>query len=219
MTQPETNRQSAVNVIVVDDDPLVRRALSTMLTESGYQVRTFADGESAQEAIQRGPVDVVVLDVMMPGLSGLDVCRRLKQSEAGKRVPVVLLTALGSAEDVLTGLDAGADEFLTKPIEPEVLEARMRAILRFKRAQERAGEAPKLPTLPELLTARVRELADQSGLSPREREVLDLLLLGRTMDEIGVALSISPRTAKFHQANVLNKLGAESRLELLRLML
>jgi DNA-binding response OmpR family regulator len=205
--------------MVVDDDALVRRTLSLMLEASGYRVEATEDGLEAQAAVERGEVDLVILDVMMPKLCGLEVCRRIKSTPSGRLVPVVLLTAYSDTDEVIAGLNAGADDFLKKPIEPTELEARVRAILRFKRSQRDATAPNPDHTLPELIAARVRDLSDKARLSPREREALDLLLLGRSMDEIAVALEISPRTAKFHQANVLRKLGAESRLELLRLLL
>jgi len=207
---------SPLRVLLVDDDALVRRTLTTMLESSDYCVLACADGTEALALIERASVDLAILDVMMPGLSGLEVCRRIRRSERGRCVPVVLLTALGAPEDVIAGLEAGADEFLTKPIDLSVLQARLRALLRFQAVQRRSSVTPSLP---EMVAARVSQLADRGGLSSRERQVLDLLLLGRTMEEIALVLEISPRTVKFHQANVLDKLGAESRLDLLRLIL
>lgn len=214
----EVPASGPVRVLLVDDDLLVQRTIATMLESCGYHVLAHQDGTHAQEVVERGGVELVLLDVMMPRLSGLEVCRRIKRSQRGRLVPVVLLTALGAPEDVIAGLEAGADEFLTKPVEPSVLEARLRALLRFQAAQQRDTQVLP-PSLPQLVSERVSQLAERGALSPRERQVLDLLLLGRTMEEIGIVLDISARTVKFHQANVLEKLGAESRLDLLRLIL
>ncbi len=206
----------SARILVVDDDSLVRRAIVSMLELCGYGVVACEDGLAAAESVERERPDLVLLDVMMPKLNGLEVCRRIKRTAHGRSIPVVLLTARSTPEDVITGLDAGADEFLTKPIEANVLEARVRALLRFKHAMTAHHDGPSLP---QLVQARVHSLSDDAGLSPREREVLDLLLLGRTMEEIALVLDIKPRTVKFHQANLLAKLGAESRLDLLRLIL
>jgi len=212
----ESPTQPPVRVLLVDDDGLVRRTITTMLESCDYRVLALANGDEALDQLEQLTFDLAILDVMMPGLSGLEVCRRIKGSQRGRALPVVLLTALGEPEDVIAGLEAGADEFLTKPIHLPVLQARLRALLRFQAVQRDSGV---MPTLPELVAARVSELAARGALSPRERQVLDLLLLGRTMEEIGLVLEISARTVKFHQANVLDKLGAESRLDLLRLIL
>jgi len=115
-------------VLVTDDDRAVREALERALQLAGYEVALASDGDSALAAIERRTPDAVVLDIMMPGLDGLDVTRRLRRE--GNRVPILLLTARDAVGDRVEGLDAGADDYLPKPFALEELLARIRALLR-----------------------------------------------------------------------------------------
>jgi two-component system response regulator MprA len=119
---------SIVLVLVTDDDRAVREALERALHLAGYEVELASDGDSALAAIDRRTPDAVVLDIMMPGLDGLDVTRRLRRE--GNRVPILLLTAREAVGDRVDGLDAGADDYLPKPFALEELLARLRALLR-----------------------------------------------------------------------------------------
>ncbi|ORT55525.1 DNA-binding response regulator [Streptomyces sp. CB03238] len=125
---------------MVDDDPEVRAAVEDGLTVEGYEVRGAADGLAALSAVAAWQPDVIVLDVMMPVLDGLAVCRRLRA--LGDRTPVIVLTALDSVSERVDGLDAGADDYLVKPFALDELTARVRALLR-----RTAPEAPEPGTL------------------------------------------------------------------------
>ena len=114
-------------VLLVEDDPAARQGLELALRRLGYGVRCAATGESALEGFNDAAVDVVVLDVMLPGLDGFEVCRRLRRDT---EVPVIMLTARGDDLDIVGGLEAGADDYVVKPVEPRVLDARVRAVLR-----------------------------------------------------------------------------------------
>ena len=114
-------------VLLVEDDPAARQGLELALRRLGYGVRAAATGEAAVDGLAEGPVDVVVLDVMLPGVDGFEVCRRLRRVS---NVPVIMLTARGDDFDVVAGLEAGADDYVVKPAEPRVLDARIRAVLR-----------------------------------------------------------------------------------------
>jgi len=118
----------AVKVLVVDDDPDVRDSLRRSLTFEGYAVSTAADGLQALDAVAADRPDVVVLDLQMPVLGGLEACRRLRKQ--GNDVPVLMLTARDATRDRVTGLDAGADDYLPKPFALEELLARLRALAR-----------------------------------------------------------------------------------------
>ncbi|HEY1331288.1 MAG TPA: response regulator transcription factor [Actinomycetota bacterium] len=117
-----------MRILVVDDERAVREAVARALTLEGYDVDSAADGTSALDAIRERPPDAVVLDVMMPGADGLEVCRRLRSS--GDRTPVLMLTARDAVDDRVAGLDAGADDYLVKPFALAELLARLRALLR-----------------------------------------------------------------------------------------
>lgn len=117
-----------MRVLVVDDEPAVRESIGRSLRFEGYQVELAGDGHAALDAMVTRRPDVVVLDVMMPGLDGLETCRRLRIT--GDRVPVLMLTARRNVGDRVAGLDAGADDYLVKPFALEELLARVRALLR-----------------------------------------------------------------------------------------
>ncbi|NUW36113.1 response regulator transcription factor [Nonomuraea sp. SMC257] len=115
-------------LLVVDDEPALREALQSSLEFEGYRVGTANDGQAGLDALVREPYDAVLLDVMMPRLDGLTACRRLRA--AGNHVPVLMLTARDAVGDRVSGLDAGADDYLVKPFELDELLARVRALLR-----------------------------------------------------------------------------------------
>jgi two-component system, OmpR family, response regulator MprA len=117
-----------MNVLVVDDDYAIRASLDRSLRANGYDVELANDGTEALRAIDGAPFDAVVLDVLMPGRNGIDVCRTLRA--AGNRVPILILTARDTVSDRVAGLDAGADDYLVKPFALEELIARLRALLR-----------------------------------------------------------------------------------------
>jgi two-component system response regulator MprA len=119
-------------VLVVDDEPAVRRALERALTLDRYTVELAADGQEALDTLAESPVDAIVLDIMMPRIDGLEVARRMRR--AGDRTPILMLTARDAIDDRVTGLDVGADDYLVKPFALRELQARLRALLR------RAGE-------------------------------------------------------------------------------
>ena len=117
-----------MRILVVDDEPAVRTSLQRALALEGYEVDLAADGAEALDRLAATPPDAVVLDVSMPRLDGLEVCRRLRQ--AGDRTPVLMLTARDAVDDRVEGLDAGADDYLVKPFALRELRARLRALLR-----------------------------------------------------------------------------------------
>ncbi|MGW5260513.1 response regulator transcription factor [Microbispora sp. NPDC004025] len=132
-------REESAKLLVVDDEPALREALRSSLEFEGYAVESAADGLTALDLLERGDFDAMLLDVMMPRLDGLTCCRRLRAS--GKRVPVLMLTARDAVGDRVSGLDAGADDYLVKPFELDELLARVRALLRRggRYAQNEAG--------------------------------------------------------------------------------
>src|SRR6201992_821526 len=120
------------HILVVDDEPAVRRALERALRLDKHEVELAIDGEEALDRLAERPADAVILDVMMPGVDGLEVCRRMRA--AGDKTPALMLTARGAIDDRVLGLPVGADDYLVKPFALRELQARLRALLR------RAGE-------------------------------------------------------------------------------
>ena len=162
-------------VLLVDDDAPIRRMLERTLGAEGYAVASVADGGAALAQVERSVPDVIVLDVAMPGLDGLAVCRRLRAK--GLALPILLLTARDAVHDRVAGLDAGADDYLVKPFAADELLARVRALLR------RGHEPDELIAHGDLVFdvgARAATRAGRDlGLSAREADLLELLLQNR----------------------------------------
>lgn len=145
-------------ILVVDDNEINRDIMATRLGAHGYATLQAADGEEALAAVGQQAPDLIILDVMMPKLDGLEVCRRLKGSTISEFVPVILVTAKADTDDVVAGLDAGADEYLTKPIDQAALMARVRSALRIKSLHDQVrAQAAALANLNQTLTQRVEE--------------------------------------------------------------
>src|SRR6185437_5516554 len=123
-----TGHDSSVNrVLLVEDDPTIREMTRMTLERDGFVVETAGDGQAGLDAFDRGIPDVVLLDVMLPGIDGVTVCRRIRSQSV---VPIVMLSARTDPIDIVLGLEAGADDYVTKPFEPPILSARLRAVLR-----------------------------------------------------------------------------------------
>lgn len=123
----------ATRVLTVEDDERIRTALRLALEDEGWEVDGAASGEEALVAFGRVPADVVLVDIMLPGIDGFDICRAIRKSSD---VPIVMITARSDTHDVVAGLEAGADDYLTKPFAPKELSARIRALLRRARASD-----------------------------------------------------------------------------------
>ena len=120
-------------ILTVEDDERIRTALRLALEDEGWEVDEVASGEEALTAFNRVPADVVLVDIMLPGIDGFDICRAIRKSSD---VPIVMITARSDTHDVVAGLEAGADDYLTKPFAPKELSARIRALLRRTRASD-----------------------------------------------------------------------------------
>jgi len=193
----------ASTVFVVDDDPSVRRSTERLVRSMGFAVRTFA---SAKEFLDNTRVEgpaCLVLDVRLPGLSGLDLQRELTQS--GVQIPIIFITGHGSIPMTVRAMKAGAVEFLTKPVRPRDLLTAVGAAIERDRAAHRARlEAGVMRGRYERLTAR-------------EREVMALVLAGLPNKQIAAELATAERTIKFHRAHMMEKMQAASVAELVRM--
>jgi len=169
--------EGATRVLVVDDDPTVSEVVARYLVRDGYEVDVAADGPSALEAAAEHWPDLVVLDLMLPGLDGLEVCRRLR---ARGSVPVIMLTARGDESDRIAGLELGADDYVAKPFSPRELVARVRSVLRRANATPPSDPTPSLLVAGDLvvdLTAReVRRAGVLVPLTSREFDLLAFLV-------------------------------------------
>ena len=164
-----------MKILVVDDERAVRDSLRRALELEGYDVELAADGEEALERLSaNGEPDAVILDILMPKMDGLEVCRRLRRE--GHRLPVLMLTARDEVENRVSGLDAGADDYVTKPFALEELLARMRALLR--RTSSGSGEVLRFADLElDPGTREVRRDGEPIELTRTEFSLLELFLL------------------------------------------
>jgi two-component system, OmpR family, alkaline phosphatase synthesis response regulator PhoP len=128
-------------VLVVDDEEDILELVTFNLVKDGYQVVTAASGEEALRQTKHGTPDLILLDLMLPGLDGLDVCRALKSNTDTDHIPIIMLTAKTEDADIVAGLELGADDYITKPFSPRVLLARLKAVLRRKKL-EAAPDSP-----------------------------------------------------------------------------
>jgi two-component system response regulator MprA len=173
----------AVRVLVVDDEPQLRRALERALKLEGYEVVLAADGEDALRSVAAVPLDAIVLDVLMPKRDGLEVCRELRAR--GDRTPILMLTARDGVRDRVDGLDAGADDYVVKPFSLQELLARLRALLR--RSNGDAGEVLSHADL--TLNPSTREV--RRGDRPVELTKTEFALLEHLMRHSRIVLTRS----------------------------
>jgi DNA-binding response OmpR family regulator len=164
------------HVMVVDDDPRVSDVVSRYLVRDGHQVDIVGDGLTALKRASVEPPDLVVLDLMLPGMSGLDVCRRLREVAP---IPVIMLTARGTEADRVAGLELGADDYVTKPFSPRELALRVGAVLRRSQATA-APESPTLLSDGDLVVDPIAHTVSLAGsqlvLTAREHDLLVFLL-------------------------------------------
>ncbi|HTE45056.1 MAG TPA: HD domain-containing phosphohydrolase [Gemmatimonadaceae bacterium] len=145
-------------VLVVEDDPQTARLIARLLTRDNFTVDVVIDGARALQTVASSSPDLVLLDWMLPGISGIDVCRQLKQDPATRLIPVVLVTGLDGRESRLEGINAGADDFLTKPFDSDELRARVRSLTRLKRYTDELDSAESVITSL-ALTVEARDVA------------------------------------------------------------
>lgn len=161
------------HILVVDDDPRITDLLRRILAYEGYSVAIAASGNEALNRLLEHPPDLIVLDIMLPGLDGLEVAQRLR--EAGDRVPILMLTARDTVADRVKGLETGADDYLVKPFAPEELVARIKALLR--RSQEERQEVLRYADVELDTGTRIAHRgAREIELSPTEYELLLLFM-------------------------------------------
>ena len=162
-------------ILVVDDEPPIRRLLKTALTAQSWRVEEVADGPEALDFLRRNKVDLIVLDLGLPGLDGLDVIRRLR--ETGNVTPIIVLSSRDDEKGKVAALDLGADDYVTKPFGVEELAARIRAALRHRLQQ--GGEKPVFQSGPltvDLVRRTVSVAGETVKLTPREYDLLRLLV-------------------------------------------
>ena len=198
----ESREQPNAVIAIVDDDPSAREGLSSLIQSAGLQVETFA---TAQEFLARPGAEApscLVLDLQLPGLSGLDLQKRM--AEVGLEIPIVFLTGHGNIPASVQAMKAGAVEFLTKPFdEHDLLQAIQEAVERDRRTRQQHAEMRELQNRYESLTAR-------------EQEVMQQVVSGLLNKQIAAELNITEYTVKIHRGRVMRKMHAESLADLVR---
>jgi FixJ family two-component response regulator len=193
------------SVCVVDDDEAVARSLRALLESVGLAVETFATAQAFLDRADTARAGCLVLDVRMPGMSGLDLQAELTRRGIG--LPTIVVTGHAEVPMAVRAVKAGAIDFIEKPFSDQLLLDRVRQGIDTDR-QERDGRA-----------RRAEILRRMSLLTQREREVLDLVVVGKANKEIAAALHLSPKTVEVHRAHVMEKMQASSVAELVRLAL
>ena len=193
--EPMSDSPSSSRVLIVDDDDAMRAALHRLFKAAGFAVETFASGPELLANGDLARPGVLLLDVLMPGMTGLELQEALVKR--GPTPPIVFLTASHSVPMAVTAMQRGAVDFVEKPFENEDLVARVRRALR---------QAPK----PADTGRRADYERKRATLTPREREVMDLVVTGKTNKEIARVLDVSPRTVEVHRFRVMDKMEAAS---------
>lgn len=202
-------------VLIVDDDPDIVRLVSYNLSHAGFEVQTVSTGRAALEFVQKQPPDLIVLDVMLPDVDGLEVCRTLRQQAPSRRIPILMLTARGEEIDRVVGFELGADDYVSKPFSPRELVLRVKSILR-RVGNDRADvmHVGRIEILPErrqcfvgstlvLLTAKEFDLLHEL-MKARGNVLTRELLMDRVWGYHGDAAS---RTLDTHVRRLREKLG------------
>lgn len=162
------------NILVIEDEQDIQELISYNLTKENYAVATADSGEAGLQEMGRTKPDLVVLDLMLPGMDGLDVCKWIKQKEEMDDISVLILSAKGDESDIVTGLELGADDYMTKPFSPKVLSAKIKALLR---REKRRAEPKTGPLVRESLSIHpgkreVKNNGQALNLTPMEFEIL-----------------------------------------------
>jgi two-component system response regulator FixJ len=190
-------------VFVVDDDPGFRSSLVTLMRATGLAVEDYASAHAFLESYQGARPGCLLLDVRMPGLSGLTLQEVLRSKQI--QIPIIFITAHGSIPLAVQAVKAGAVDFLEKPFDSKELLARIRQALHQDELRQQEA------------TRHVVYTERFYRLSPRERQVMALVVTGRSNKAIGLELNISPRTVEYYRKRVMEKMGAESLPELIRI--
>jgi two-component system alkaline phosphatase synthesis response regulator PhoP len=206
-------------VLVVEDDPHILELVTFHLKRDGFRVHPAADGEEALSAADSISPDIIVLDLMLPGVDGLEVCRRLKQNKDTGGIPIIILTAKSEDADVVAGLELGADDHITKPFSPRVFVARVRAVLRRESEQGPQEQRERIAThgiVIDLLRHQVTVDSSLVELSATEFSILELLAKNpgsvfshsKIIDEVkGQDYPVTDRSVDVHILGLRRKLG------------
>ena len=203
--------QSA-NILVVDDEPVIRDSIAEILRLHGYQVLTASNGIEGLEAISQNIPELIISDIIMPEMNGYQFYQRVRSNSEWLWVPFIFLSAKGEDEDVRFGKELGAEDYLKKPIDAEdLLAAVIGRLKRFHQLGTSRQEEAYRPFID-----KAGETPDFVPLTPRELDVLRLMVEGKNNSEIAKELVVEPSTIKSHVSNILSKLGVSNRVKAVR---
>jgi putative two-component system response regulator len=188
------------SVLLIDDEPINIKILSDVLKDDYNVVFATAAEEGICRAIESKP-DIILLDIMMPGIDGYEVCARLQSDARTAKIPVIFVTALGSPAQEVKGLDTGAIDYVTKPINGDIVKARIRNHLKYK-------QAVLTSLIPEQLVDHAME-----SMTGRQREIFEWVKKGKTNWEIARIIGCSEENVKYHMKNILRILGSYNRTQ------
>lgn len=183
-------------ILIAEDEKKIRSLLRLYLEQNEYTVITAKNGRVALERMKENTVDLIVLDILMPELSGLDVCKELRKNYKYKDVPVIYLSSLNEKQSIISGLEIGGDDYMTKPFDPNELVARINAILR--RTKNNRGEKKDIY---------------YEDLTFQETQIVELMERGFTNKEIALKLSLTEGTVKVYNHTIYQKLQVRNRTQ------
>lgn len=195
-------------ILVIEDDDQTRENLQTILEMEGFRAVTAANGRAGLAVVQREIPDLILCDVMMPELDGHEVLRSLRAASSTATIPFIFLTARGERKDQRTGMELGADDYLTKPATVDEVLAAVRSRL-VRHVEKEQALREKVAFQPDFSTAT--PLETDLKLTPREAEVLLWVAQGKSNSEIGVILGMAEKTVKVHLGHIFEKLGTDNR--------
>ncbi|HKS63579.1 MAG TPA: response regulator [Xanthobacteraceae bacterium] len=195
-------------IFIVDDDQLVLNALSVVLSREGYQVSGFAEGASFLAAARAQTPACIILDVQMPGQSGLDILKELNAQQYP--APIFIISGVGDIPMAVEAIKSGALDFIEKPFDAATVVTRVREAIEAWARRAQRGTSADVPA---------KTFAGQDLLTARERDVLNQIAAGLSNKQAGRELGISPRTIEVHRARIMEKLGAKNAADLVRIVL
>jgi len=213
------------NVLIVEDEPPLVELLSYNLEKAGFQIHIARDGEEALLAVEERKVDLILLDWMLPYVSGIEICRRIRRNPETRNVPIIILTARGEEDDRIRGLEAGADDYVVKPFSPSELVARVRAVLRRTRPAFDKDSLTYGDITMDLTTHRVSRNDEPVDLGPTEFRLLRFMMEhpGRVfsreqlLDSVwGHDTYIEPRTVDVHIRRLRKAMNLPGTTDLIR---
>lgn len=228
VTQPARSQRMAATmpqrkIVVIEDEPDILEAIQYNLEREGFKVVTATSGDEGLKTVVREGPDLLLLDLLLPGLDGIEVCRRLKMDPVTQRIPIIMVSAKGEESDIVLGLGVGADDYVTKPFKPKELIARVRAVLRRGTYREDAGgeRVARGPLVVDATRHEVRLDGGSVTLTPTEFRLLHLLAShpGRVFTRdllvtrvIGDGAAVIDRNIDVHVRSIRKKLGVHRHL-------